>query len=798
VPSPCGGDNFYDFFMNVIYRFLGTTVLTLSLLRPCGAVTPPPVPPAFQSLDSSLNGYLTVFNTALSGIWNGSKYPVLFSGTLTSADANAGPSLVASGHFSGVQLELQALQAMGVKAIMVEIGFPMLYEPFFSSESQYQQYVSFYQQVAAAVRALGMQLIIENNCLLSNAVQAGWNTAPFYATLNWTEYQAARAQTAAVIAQTLQPDYLVVLEEPDTEAFMSGQTEANTMSGSTGMLSQILSSVQQTGVSGMKVGAGVGSWQEDYLEFIQSFVTQPLDFIDMHIYVVNNTGTQNFLTNALTIASTAAAAGKPLSMTECWLNKEANNQLGLLSVDQINTLNVYSFWAPLDASFLQTMANLANYTKMTFLAPSNSQFYWAYQTYNSTLAGEPPSQVIPEENTLADQAMQQASYTSTALSYYSAIVSPPDTTPPSTPANLAGGSSSSSTVALTWNTSTDNVGVAGYWVLRNGVKIAKTAQPQFQDSGLAGATTYTYVVEAFDLGGNVSPPSLPLDVTTKDAGAPSPPSNPAATTVSCTQISLTWSASTDINVTSYQVFRGTSPTALSQVGITSSTTTSFSNYSLNPATKYYFGVEAVDNSGNVSAMTPLIWAATLALPSAPAHVTATASSSTQIVVSWTPGRSGMPIVSYQIYRGSTPSSLAQVASRTTTSYTDAFLTPGTEYYYAVQETDSGRNVSPMSATVSATTLAPPSAPAHVTATALSSQQVSVTWSASTGGMPIAAYYIYRGNSSSNLAQVASRTATSYTDTTVTPATTYYYAVQAVDTAGSRSPMSATVPVTTPD
>jgi len=358
------------------------------------------VPPVFQDLYGSLNGYLKAFNATLHGLWNGSAYPVLFSGTLTSADGNAGPSLIASGHFSAVQLQLQALQAIGVKAVMVEVGFPMLYEPFFSSQSQYQQYVSFYQQVAAAVRALGMKLIIENNCLLSNDVQAGWNTAPFYATLNWTEYQAARAQTAAVIAQTLQPDYLVVLEEPDTEAAMSGQTEADTVNGSAGMLSQILSSVHQAGVSGMKVGAGVGSWQNGYLGYIQNFVTQPLDFIDMHIYAVNNLGNQNFLTNALTIASTAAAAGKPMAMTECWLNKEGNTEFNVLTADQVRARNVFSFWEPLDGSFFQTMENLANYTKMAFLAPSNSDFYWAYQTYSLSLAGQSPGQLLNDETTL--------------------------------------------------------------------------------------------------------------------------------------------------------------------------------------------------------------------------------------------------------------------------------------------------------------------------------------------------------------------------------------------------------------
>jgi len=294
-----------------------------------------------------------------------------------------------------------------------------------------------------------------------------------------------------------------------------------------------------------------------------------------------------------------------------------------------------------------------------------------------------------------------------ALSYHSAIVSPADTTPPSIPANLAGGAASSSTADVTWYASTDNVGVAGYSILRNGVKIATTAQTQFQDSGLAGATIYSYMVRAFDLAGNVSPPSASFDITTQDTGPPSPPSNLAAAAISCQQIDLTWSASTDINVRSYSLFRGTSPTALSQIGITSSTNTSFSNYALNPATKYYYGVQAVNNSGNVSAMTPLASAATMALPSAPVKVTAKASSATQIVVNWTAGRSGMPILFYQIYRGSTPTGLKLWATRTAAPYTDVSLTPDSTYYYAVQETDSGGNISPMSATVSATTLAPP-------------------------------------------------------------------------------------------
>ena len=687
--------------MNFLCRFL----LTLSLIHSGSAISLP-VPPIFQNLLGSLNLDLKAFNVTLNGLWNGTKYPVLSTGTLATANANAGPQLIASGHFTEVQLQMQALKAMGVKAIMVEIGFPMLYEPFFSNQSEYQQYVSFYQQVAAGVRALGMKLVVENNCLLSNDVQAGWDVAPFYASLNWGQYQAARAKTAAVIAQTVHPDYLVVLEEPDTEALMSGQKQADTTDGSNGMLTQILASVHQAGVSGMKVGAGVGSWQSDYLTYIHNFVAQPLDFIDMHIYPVNNTGNQNFLTNALNIASTAAAAGKPLTMSECWLNKVGNNELTSLSSQQVRARNVYSFWQPADVAFLQTMQNLGNYTKMAFLAPSNSNYYWAYQTYTAALANESPKQILQDETNLSADAMQQASYTGTAQSYYSSVVSPPDTVPPSTPTNLTGWSTDPSTATVTWNASTDNIGTAGYSILRNGVKIATTAMPQFADSGLAGSTTYTYVVKAFDMAGNVSAPSLSVAVTTKDIQPPSAPSKLTAAAPSCAQVTLSWSASASGDLLGYWIFRGTSPTAMTQVGSTAAGTTAFTNYSLTASTKYYFGVEAVDTSGNASKMSPTASAVTLALPSAPVHVSATASTSQQIALTWTPGSSGMPVAFYQVYRGRSSTTLAPLAKRTTASYNDLSLTPGTKYYYAVQEADTGGNASPMSAVVSATT------PAH--------------------------------------------------------------------------------------
>jgi fibronectin type 3 domain-containing protein len=697
--------------MNSLLRYSASTKFGFCLLAilmlwgesPCGATTaPPPIPPSFQALYTSLDNYLISFNTTLNSQWNGVKYPVLFTANLYNANANTGPQMVNSGAAAAIQAQLQELKAMGVQAVTVEVGFPMLYEPFFSSQAQYQQFVAFYQNLAASVRAAGLKLIVENECLLNDSTTDSWNVAPFYASLSWTQYQAARAQTAVTIAQTMQPDYMVVQEEPDTEAVMSGQTEVNTVAGATSMLSGTLSALQAAGVSGIQVGAGVGTWLVGYQQFIQGFLALPVNFIDMHVLPVND----NFLPNALTIASMAAAAGKPVTMTQTWLHKEADSELNVLSNDQILARNPFSFWAPLDTYFLQTMQNMAYYTHMTFMDAFESLYFWANLPYGPSTENLTPSQILSQESQQSSQNMLAASYTGPALSYYGSILPSPDATPPSAPGNLTAGSTQPTQAYVEWNASTDNVGVAGYSVYRNGVQVATTAQAFYTDSGLTGAGTYSYFVEAFDLAGNLSAPSLTAQVTTWSSTPPTAPANVLGTAVSCQEINLTWSSATDkIAIGSYRVFRGTSAGNLTQVGSTYSTPTSYINYPLAPSTPYYFGVEAVDTDGNVSPMSVVVSASPAALPSPPASVTGSVVSKVQISVKWTAAQSGMPLASYRVSRGKSPSNLTEilVLGPTTTTVMDYSVASGGTYYYGLQSSDTAGNVSPMSALAQFTT-----------------------------------------------------------------------------------------------
>jgi len=756
----------------------------------------PPIPAEFQAIYSSLNTYLVNFNTTLNA-QPLSHFPLLSTAALTNADANAGPQLVNPGTIAGLQLQLNELKAMGVQAVMVEVGFPMLYAPFLTSQGQTQaQFVSFYQQVAQLIRAAGLKVIVENDTLLAYDVSAGWDAAPFYATLSWSQYQQARAQTALTIAQTMEPDYLVVVEEPSTEAKNSGQSQANTPAGSASLLSQILASVEQARVPRMNVGAGTSASQANAVSFIQQYVAQPVDFIDFHIYPVN----LNFLQIALNIASTAAAAGKPVGMTECWLWKIADSEVGVLTGDTVRARNPFSFWGPLDAYFIQTMQNLAKHTQMLFMDPFITSYYAAYLPYDSSTENLAPSAILSQEKAQENQNEQDAIHTSTAMSYYSSLVSPPDNTPPSIPAGLAGGSASPTTTAINWNASTDNVGVAGYYVSRNGSRVGTTANLYYKDSGLTENTTYTYTIEAFDLGGNVSAPSLPLSVTTKDTTPPSTPANVAATANSCQSVVLSWSPSTDVvGIGGYFVFWGPSPATLVQLVRTPAAVTTYTSYPLNCGTGYYYGVEAVDTEGNISPMSTVISITTPNPPSPPGGLAATAISATKVGLTWSAAASGgLPVAYYHLYRGTSPSGLSQIVIDPQTSYMDTSLSPSTKYYYAVEAADSGGDLSAMSAVVSVTTPALPAAPTNLVATPASSSKLRLTWSAAvSGGLPINYYHVFRGTTPANLTQVAIGSQTSYWDVTVTAAATYYYGVESADSGGDLSPMSALVEVTIP-
>ncbi len=85
----------------------------------------------------------------------------------------------------------------------------------------------------------------------------------------------------------------------------------------------------------------------------------------------------------------------------------------------------------------------------------------------------------------------------------------------------------------------------------------------------------------------------------------------------------------------------------------------------------------------------------------------------------------------------------------------------------------------------------PTIPTGLSATAVSSSQIILSWSASTDNIGVAGYKVYRGGS-----QIATVTGTTYNDTGLSPSTTYTYTVSAYDAAGNVSGQSSPTSATT--
>lgn len=94
-----------------------------------------------------------------------------------------------------------------------------------------------------------------------------------------------------------------------------------------------------------------------------------------------------------------------------------------------------------------------------------------------------------------------------------------DTQAPSVPGNLQSSGISQTGFTLTWNASTDNVGVTGYEVFRNGTSIGTPSGTSINVSGLTCNTSHAMTVRARDAAGNWSAQSSALNVTTSSCNA---------------------------------------------------------------------------------------------------------------------------------------------------------------------------------------------------------------------------------------------------------------------------------------
>ncbi len=383
--------------------------------------------------------------------------------------------------------------------------------------------------------------------------------------------------------------------------------------------------------------------------------------------------------------------------------------------------------------------------------------------------------------------------------------SPCSDTPPTAPTNLQATAAGETQINLTWNASTDNVGISEYRVERcqgsncTNFTALPTAAPitatTYSDTGLSVNIGYRYRVRAVDLAGNFGPYSNDAGVTTPDRTPPSVPGNLRTTAVRETEIVLAWDPSNDnIGVARYEIQRcqgNNNCTNFEQIATT--TTPGYTNTGLTPDTPYRYRVRAADAAGNLSNYSNTLDGRTSAdrtPPSVPTGLSASNRTETSITLTWNASTDNIGVARYEIERclGSECARRVRPTPPTAISYTDSGLSPGTTYTYRVRAIDAAGNSSGDSDGFSVATLAdttPPPPPAGLTSPAQTETTISLSWTAPSDPSGIREYVIERCiTDGCEFVEIRRTTETRYTDTGLPPGTRYSYQIKAIDGANN--------------
>jgi acid phosphatase type 7 len=205
-----------------------------------------------------------------------------------------------------------------------------------------------------------------------------------------------------------------------------------------------------------------------------------------------------------------------------------------------------------------------------------------------------PTDTTPTDTTPTDATPTDTTPTDTTPTETSPA---PDTSPPSVPVGLAAAGSTSSSISVSWEASSDDVGVSGYGVYRDGALVESIAETTFTLSGLLCGSSYGLAVDAFDEAGNrseVSPAATFATQACPDRLAPTVPTSLRALDATASAVSVAWDASSDdVGVTGYRVY-------LDGVYVATTSSLEYTFDALECGSGHELGVDAFDAAGNVS------------------------------------------------------------------------------------------------------------------------------------------------------------------------------------------------------
>jgi chitodextrinase len=338
-----------------------------------------------------------------------------------------------------------------------------------------------------------------------------------------------------------------------------------------------------------------------------------------------------------------------------------------------------------------------------------------------------------------------------------------DTQPPTQPGSLTFSNVTSNAATINWTSSSDNVGVTGYRVSRDGVLLGTVTSLSYADSGLSSSTSYTYAVVAVDAANNASSPTSGT-VATASGSFPSTIRINAGGGAYGDSFGQSWSADTGFNTGTTSsttiAVKGTPDPTLYQTERDDAPAAPELSYSLNlPNGSYTARLYFAETNPATSGRGLRVFDVNLQ------------------------GQSAFPGVDIFAQTGGANNALVLQAPVTVTN---GNLT--IQFIHHVS--DPKINAIEIVPAGTGDTL-PPTAPTGLATSGVTATSLTLNWSASTDNIAVAGYRVSRGGLT-----IATVTSTNFSDSGLSPNTTYNYTVTAFDAVGNTA-ASVPLTVTTP-
>ena len=327
---------------------------------------------------------------------------------LLAANGNIGPTLLAGAALTGVESELNAFQALGVQGVTVDVSFPLLV----SSSPHSADYLRFYEAVAQQVRSRDMTLSVEEN-----PVFAGTALTPVtadYHNLTIQTYAAEQRQQAQTIIDGLHPDYLTVLDEPDTFTAALG-LDLDSPAAAVNVVSAEMTGLRR---GGTKVGAGTGSWEPVAID--QALLSKTsIDYLDTHVYPIGPVQ----LAQLQGELAAARFAHKPVVMDETWLYKpNLSGRTGVAGAPEMLAVDSYSFWSPLDVQYVTAMVAYVRSQGLLYTSFfDGARCFFGYLTWSPQLQAAGYRDFSRQFNLLVSRNMAAGVMSPSGLAFHQAM-----------------------------------------------------------------------------------------------------------------------------------------------------------------------------------------------------------------------------------------------------------------------------------------------------------------------------------------------------------------------------------------